>query len=341
MSHKNEITLSDGTAVILIVLYHSIQMLNSQEAIFLRSTLRIQVLGLVLFTFISGYKFVLNHVDELKDKDFLKKYFIKRIIRLYKPYIGYSLLVFVPELIGIYLATHYFKISFGGINYFLNSLNVSGLINFIFGVNFIAQHLWYLFSLIIITAVCFTVLYYGNIYLLFTISIIMSLFIIINSMYLNKSISLIDERTIYYMPIFIFGMFWAYYKEKTYINSCLYFMSVLFIALIIQTINYNQILGQSYIIAYGLTFPCFMILFSKTILKIKYVNNILLFCGRHSFEIYLFHVPIILPTIEGSITSILNINSFFVPYFSVALTLLFSVYIYTICIKMKLNKLFE
>ena len=208
--NSKAITLLDGIAIILIVVYHSIQMFNSNEAVFLKSTLRISEMGLFLFTFVSGYKLMLNHNKELKNKIFLKKYFVKRFIRLYKPYIGYSLLILVPEILLIYFASEYSKIIFIGTDSFLSFLSISGFINLLLGVNFIALQLWYLFALIVITSICFLILYWTNIKCLYCFSLAIYLYNLINP---NQNYIDLKDLTVLYFPTFIFGMYWAQFKK--------------------------------------------------------------------------------------------------------------------------------
>ncbi|WP_048065328.1 acyltransferase family protein [Methanosarcina acetivorans] len=337
----NRLTLLDGIAIILIVFYHSIQTFNTPDAIFWKSTIEIQVLGLVLFTFISGYKFVLNHINELEDKQFLKKYFAKRFIRLYKPYIGYSLLIFIPEYIAIYIATHYFKADFGGITNFWNSLNIQGLENLLVGTNFIAMHLWYLFSLLIITVICIIILYFFNIQTLFIFSLLMLLYNIISAGYYKTSIFLIDDRTMLYLPVFIFGMFLAYYKDNENTKKIFIAFSILFVIALIQIINHSQTSYQLTTCVYGLTFPCLMMLTSSILMKFEYINNILQFCGKYSFQIYLFHVPIIVPALQRSVVYVANLDFSIVPYVITILSIILSIYAYEICKKIRLNILFE
>lgn len=332
-----EIVLLDGVAIILIVLYHSIQTFSSShyDANFLKYTLRINEMGLFLFTFLSGYKFLLNHINELENRNFLKKYFAKRFNRLYKPYIGYSLIIFIPEYLLIYIATYYFKLNFEGISRFWNSLNVSGIIKLFFGTNFIAPHLWYLFILLIITSICFFVLYLANIKYLYYLSLIIFLYNLINP------IKSIDYRIILYLPSFVFGMYWAHYKESIHTKKTMTILSLLFFISMVQIITCKQIPHQYYIIAYGFIFPSLAILASPILTRIEQVENILYFCGKYSFQIYLFHVPIILPSLERYTVDIAGIDYTIIPYILSIATIIISVYTYKVCEKTKLNKLFE
>lgn len=339
VKNLKEITIIDGIAIIIIVVYHSVQMFDTSDAIFLQSTLHISQMGLFLFTFMAGYKLMINHSNELEDRQFLKRYFVKRFIRLYKPYLGYSVIIFIPELILIYIATSFFKLNFTGITLFWNSLNIEGFLNLLAGDNFIAQHLWYLFALIIITSVCFIILYWTNIKCLYWFAFVVYLS---NILGLSPNIPYIDGRTILYMPTFVFGICWAQYEKRLDIKKALIFLSVSFLILIVQIISHKHILDSPhYMITYGFIFPCLMILLSPVFTKIKYINNILYFCGEYSFQIYLFHEPIILPSLERFIVDVIKINYSIIPYILSILALLMSVYAYNICKKAKLNTLFE
>ena len=68
--------------------------------------------------------------------------------------------------------------------------------------------------------------------------------------------------------------------------------------------------------------------------------EILLRCGKYSFQIYLYHLPLILPFLVF-LNSILHYNYFFIPYLIAILTIITCIYIYEITKKLKLNTIFE
>jgi len=92
---------------------------------------------------------------------------------------------------------------------------------------------------------------------------------------------------------------------------------------------------------YGLTLPPFMFSFSKILLKTRYIRELLLKCGKYSFQIYLFQWPLILPFISRLILNILNINYLCIPYLVTILTIITCIYTYNLTKKIKFNTLFE
>lgn len=101
----NRITLIDGVSIFFIVLYHELGGIANLSSQFLVQFLG--VCGLLLFTFSSGLKMGFNHSDDINKKSFLSEYFIKRFIRLYKAYVGCTLLMFIPLYFISYQLTNF------------------------------------------------------------------------------------------------------------------------------------------------------------------------------------------------------------------------------------------
>lgn len=349
-TNANEITLNnsvvknlyimDGIAIFLIVLHHTLGGINRLDAIFL--TKYLGIFGLVLLTYSSGFKLGFNHCNELENKIFLKKYFKKRFIRLYKPYIGYSMLTSVPLFFVAYISKYYFKWESAGVNSFweyINNLSVKTIFNFITGNNFVAPQLWYLIALIVITAICFIILYYFTTRTLYQFSIILMLVDILFWNFLIECSSLLFNIMVY-IVIYIFGIFCA--CNKTYIShKKMEFLSVLFICLFLLSIgNPNFQLFKYNILIYGLTLPCFIILLSSFTLN-KHIDNLLMICGNYSFQIYLFHWPLILPILKRLTIDTDIINYIITPYIIAVITIIVCVGTYNIVKTLKLNIVFE
>lgn len=113
---KNKIAIVDGISILFIVLFHEFGGIHRTDATFLVRYLA--TFGLVLFTFSSGLKIGMNHFDELNNKTFISKYFVKRFARLYKAYVGYTLLAFVPLYCISYISIKYLNLKFDGITHF-------------------------------------------------------------------------------------------------------------------------------------------------------------------------------------------------------------------------------
>lgn len=336
---KDKITLIDGISIIFIVLFHELGGINRPDSIFLLRYLA--TLGLVLFTFSSGLKMGINHSAEINDKSFISKYFVKRIARLYKAYIGYTLLAFVPLYCVSYISINYLNLNFAGITNFWNNLNIDSLFKTLIGYNIVSYQLWYLIGLIIITTICFTIIYYFQIDTLFYLGIPLLAFDIIYKDTLKQYPSILFN-VMMYMPAYIFGIAYGYKQLEQNKLSISYICSTIFVVLFIISIVYPQSFAYKYaILLYGITFPPLMMLFSRLLLNCKYLKESLLLCGKYSFQIYLFHWPIILPLLSRFITSILKINCFFTPYGVTVLTIIICIYIYKVSKKLKLNQIFE
>jgi peptidoglycan/LPS O-acetylase OafA/YrhL len=335
---SDKVTFIDGFAIILIVLYHTLtHNLSTLGATFLLKYIR--TIGLTLFTFSAGMKIGINHSRELEDKEFLKRYFVKRFFRLYKPYLGYTALIFIPVYFEMCVAKYYFNSNYIGVSRYWSNLNINGVINLILGSNFVSSHLWYLPFLIIITALCFALLYLFKTRCLFIFIIPLLIFDIIYWNYLDGNLFYLSIK---YLSIYIFGIYYAYNKEYELWKKNQYIIASLFVVIfLVSLIKGNYPLFKYDLILYGLTFPSFIILGSQILLNISYVNNFLSTCGKYSFQIYLFHVPLLLHPLNELVKRFMDVDLFITPYFISLLTIFISIYIYKACKKLTINRLFE
>lgn len=334
---NEKITFIDGVAIITIVLYHSLVYQTNISF----DTKNIGIAGLALFTFSAGLKMGYNHFEEMNDKEFLKKYFVKRLIRLYKPYLGYTALIFVPVYIEMYIARNLLHFESESVTRYWDNLNVNGLIKLIFGSNFVSNHLWYLILMIVITLVCFVILYCFSTRGLFLSFFPMLLF---NLSLLNIFPNIL-ELAFAYSPIYIFGIFYASYfnsKLNKVLNST---FSILFILIICASLISNNFLLPIFsnlsLFFYGLFFSCFMMLVVPILSNVKLIKSFFNLCGKYSFQIYLFHVPLVLHPLNLLIGNVSYIDSFFTPYFVTVLTIYMSIFLYNFCRKFRLNVFFE
>jgi peptidoglycan/LPS O-acetylase OafA/YrhL len=334
---NERITFIDGIAIITIVLYHSLAFQISTPF----NIENIGMAGLALFTFSAGLKMGYNHFKEMSNKEFLKKYFVKRLVRLYKPYIGYTALIFIPVYFEMYIAKNLLHLKSDGITRYWDNLNINGLIKLIIGSNFVSSHLWYLILMILITLVCFIILYCFN-----TRGLFLSFFLLIvfNFSLLNFFPN-IFKLAFVYSPIYIFGIFYAScFNSKLNIALNLAF-SVLFVLItyvsLIKTNFFLLTFSNFSLLIYGLFFSCFIILIIPIFSNIKLINSFFTLCGKYSFQIYLFHVPLVLHPLNQLIRSIFGINSLFIPYLVTILTIYISIFLYIFCKKFRLNVLFE
>lgn len=339
MDEKNifdRINIIDGIAILFIVLFHELGGKNTPDAIFLTKFLA--TLGLCLFTFTSGFKLHFNHYHELEEKAFLKKYFKKRFVRLYKPYLGYTVMIFIPLYFTIILSQKYLGLHLESFDSFYSNLNITGLFKIMIGSNFISPQLWYLIVLLVITFVTFLVLYtsmISGLKVFFILTIIFSFMFQVQLEVVNNILA--------YMPIFIFGLLYSYnqmyksHNKKTIILS-LFFIVTFFIFVLSERADYTHNIE---VILFGLTFPCFLFRGTYIIMKINKLKNIFTYFGKNSFIIYLFHWPLILPVLDRLVSTVYHFDYFIVPYLITPLAMILCIYVYSNLKKMKLNVIFE
>jgi len=346
------IVLFDGIAIFLIVFYHELVYFQNTPLFSLEPYLI--YLGLSLFTFSSGYKFMINHSNELGQKIFLSKYYIKRFIRLYKAYIGYTLLTLIPFLIVLYFANYVFHLDFPGITTLLKTvynLNIFSFLKFLCGRNPIAVQLWYLIALIGITSICFTILYFLDIKWLFLsfIPFFLITLLIQSGILIQPDIIFyipdIILKVFLYLPFFIFGSFWGYnqqYQIEKWFQITLFLVPIIFFIFIISATILQNSINKSILIYFScFLFPVFLFCIFDCVKKIKILYSSLMFCGIYSFQIYLFHLPLILPIISRIIINIFKIDYIFMPILITILIIYICVIVYLIVKKIHLNILFE
>ena len=101
----------------------------------------------------------------------------------------------------------------------LNNMSILGFLNFLCGDNLIVGQLWYLVVLIVITSICFTILYFLNIKWLFLSFIpffLISFMLLFGIIQLPSSFigSVLVGGVFRYLPYFIFGCYWAYNQQQ-------------------------------------------------------------------------------------------------------------------------------
>jgi peptidoglycan/LPS O-acetylase OafA/YrhL len=351
MIDKKQIYVMDGIAIICIVLYHSIPLYNSPDGsinnIYRLLNIYIGIFGLALFTFSSGFKLVLNHGPDLENKKFLKTYIVKRFFRLYKPYIGYTLLIapilYLFDFFYKFFLINIIKIDFPAMHAF-ETTPTDFLLKFLIGQNIIAGHLWYLIVLLLITGFCFYIMYVSNLRVLFELCpILIITYMLYGDIVFSYSLTL--YRVYSYSGLFIFGMFEAYLMayNKKYYKNLLRFQSFLFIIFIILSIRYQSPIVSSYqIIVFGsLALPSFILLISDSILKFYKISQFILYIGERAFYIYLLHEPFIVPGIGLFLIGFLNIKYLVTPLIIAFFSILVAIQITKFLIILKINKFFE
>lgn len=289
---------------------------------------------------------MINHLDDLDQRLFLSEYYLKRLTRLYKPYIGYTLLVAIPLVLVIYVTVNIFHFNFPGISNLFStiaSMNVISFLSFFVGNNPIAAQLYYLITLIAITSICFTVLYFLNIRWLFYSFIPFFFLSLLIQLGIVQDIPIL--AVFRYLPFFIFGSYWAFdqqTKKEKWFPGIKTYAPVLFL---IGILSFLIVQNPSYqLIIFGfccLLFPFFLSSLFATMKKIRFVYSFFMFCGSYAFPIYLFQWPLILPIVTRSIFDILKLDFIFMPLVVSIITIYISVFVYQIVKKVHLNILFE
>jgi len=340
------IILLDGVAILFIVVFHAMIGQSGNPLFFL--TRYLGFFGLSLFTFTAGYKLMLSHHEDLKSRIFLGTYFLTRFVRLYKPYLGYTLLIFFPVLITYYLAFNVFHLRFSGITQFFDTIyaaNSHSILAFFAGENPVTGHLWYLIALIYITAICFTIIYLSDLRLLFYFFFPFTLF----SMWLLTTTGYfslgIVPKAIVLVPFFIAGIYIASTDTDNQ-NLAGYgarkFFPLVFLLVLITSAYISGTSDKAVLIFLSSLFLPFFLSFSFAFIKKNtIIHRSFLFFGRYSFAIYLFHLPLILLFLIRVFTDILNIHLFFMPFLLALAAMYLSVIAYLIVRKCHLNFLIE
>lgn len=340
------IILTEGVAILFIVIFHAMVGQVGNPLFFLIHYLGF--FGLSLFTFTSGYKIVYNHQNDLKSRIFLGTYFLRRFFRLYKPYLGYTLLIFFPVLITYYLAFNIFHFRFSGIIQFFDTIytaNIYSILSFFAGDNPVSGHLWYLIALIYITAICFTVMYLSDtrwLFYLFFPLVLFSMWLLTITGYFSLGIV---PKAIVLVPFFIAGMYIANTDTDNQ-NIAGYgvrkFFPVIFLLILITSAVITDTSDKALLIFLSSFFLPFFLSYSFAFIKkFTLIHRSLLFFGRYSFAIYLFHVPLILLFLIRVFIDILNIDLFFMPFLLSVAAMYLSVIALLIVRKCHLNFLIE
>ena len=338
------IQLFDGIAIFLIVLTHQLIAFSNGLTLFGEY---FGELGLALFTWSAGYKLILNHLNNLGQRRFLGEYFFIRFLRLYKPYIGYSLLILPPILVILYIKTQIPQLSSAGIESYSNlfqNLHLNTILGFLTGDNLLAIQLWYLIALLGVTSICFTVLYFKDLQTLFLLFLPFSLLPWLVSISSTYPLPPIVRHISSILPYFIFGLFWGYNRhthQTKMFQVAQKYLPFLFLLIPLTIFLDNPVSQQTGLYIGTFLFPFFLDKISSWIQRIKLLASFLMFCGAYSFQIYLLHLPFISSVVTKVFVDILKINFFFMPILLTIFTIYACFFVYKILKIVNLNMLFE
>ena len=308
----------------LIVVYHEIGLYYSSDL-----TNYFSILGLGLFTLGSGYRFHMSY-SERKPENTVLKYSIKRFKRLYKPYIGYSLLV-LPFLYITWVLVGYSDRSALLVS---NITSPQSWILFLIGDNFIAGQLWYLVLLLLVNILIAWIAYNYHERLLPWLCLPMFLiaYLITNfgTQYLGLNGFLFDFvlRIPIYSIVFILGILLARSNQDHDSPSVSYWIGFLTIAFVILGQNSQFILP---ILAFIIL--CLM----RNVVLLNREN----FLSKNSFNIYLFHMPLLLGGVSILFVDKLGLNNPIGYGMAIAVTIFLCPIVYGFTKRLRLNRLFE
>ena len=215
---------------------------------------------------------------------------------------------------------------------------------FLEGDNPVAFQLWYLIALIYISSICFTILYFLNIKWLFYLFIPFLFLSVLIQVLAIRSLPEIVYYTFFLLPFFIFGCFQAYHQHSPQDRLSgfePYFPALFLILMVISSILLIFFRNEILIYFSCFFFPFFISALFVYLKKIKIITSFFLFCGTYSFQIYLFHWPLVLPVVTRIIMDIFKIDYFFMPVVITILAIYLCVFSYKIVKKIHLNVLFE
>ena len=343
---RKHLVILDGIAIFLIVQFHA---LNSDPLNpFSPIRFSLAYLGLSLFTFSAGSKLALNHAGDLADRTFLGAYFLRRFDRLYRPYLGYTALIFLPMLAVCFIAWYILGLHFPGISTFfsaIGSLNPARALSFFIGNNPVTGHLWYLLALIIITAVTFTTLLFLDLRKVVALGVplfLIGLWIFSTTVYFADELPV---RAFLLLPFFLAGV-WSGPRiaagEIGKSGPVLWSTALLFagFSFALAAVSDPAISG-ALMFCLCLLFPFLLLGMAAIIRMTGPVCSFLLFSGRNAFQIYLFHLPLILLVLMRISTDVLRLRFFFMPFLIALLAMGLSVLAYRIVLKAGLGFLIE
>lgn len=314
-----ELQVFSGIAILCVVLIHN-------NAIYLLSVLNLQSYNdanftvrfldnlinaaVSMFIFISGYKYAVNNIDTE-----YKKYAIKTIKKVFKPFLIISLIFIIKNNI----------VTPGYFNNIKNML--SDFRNIFKGYNY-AYQLWYIpmYLFISLTYPLMCKLFNND---KFRIFIILS--IIFTQELLERRFGLLVGRPfnfVYYYLFFEMGLIFCKYDIKNKIKRYdILIISTYLISSIILTIN--PALNLYSLIEYYIMWPLSVLAYY--LLSLRLVNSKLFrYLGKYSFYIYLLHAPIMCGRIFDTFKSLAIYNSIIYIFIITALTIACSIIVYKV-----------
>jgi probable poly-beta-1,6-N-acetyl-D-glucosamine export protein len=288
MKMKNTNSLK-GIAIAIIVIHHLI--LRVKNPGLLISFRGFGYISVSIFLFLSGYGLTMSYLNK---NNYLDKFISKRLTRVYLPFVFVNIVnIIANSLLGKY------------------TYSVQDFIFFIAGIKLLNGTMWYIIT---------TLFWYTCFYLIFTYMkrryIEISMFIV-GVLYFIVCYKLNLSKNWYDTSLtFPFGVMFCFRKDKIIELSRRYYSYLVVGATILFSIlfifNYGKI-TLSAICIRALASVAFVILVNLVFLKLDMSkNNIAMFLGSISFEIYLIHDRIIDSGLLGRDINVVHIAGYFI-----------------------------
>lgn len=284
LKYRNQIY---GLCAIWIIFFHIQRRIEFPDFPILTQLLKMGNVGVDVFMFLSGYCLCLS----FKRNSNLRRFFRKRVSRVVIPYLIISIPYFLYRAFIVKQSLSFFKqcLTF--------AIDISGVSFWLKGF----QTTWFVHAIIVLY--CLFPLFY---YIIskgkkvgITLMALIYLLILLCYFYLpsfdNNDIALCR------FPVFILGIFMAYYGLGAFQTKRSLFISAIYVILIIWILPTKDFMYQHFRNGYAPLFIFFitmviplMALMAKVVEKLDAVSNrILLFIGGLSLEIYIIHVMVL------------------------------------------------
>ena len=286
MIHSNGIQVARGIAAVLVVLYHASVWSGDYYETVYNDFFNFGEIGVDFFFVLSGFLIFYLHRGDDRGWAAWKKYFMKRLIRIYPPFLPVSLVLLFfylnyPDLpnggrtIGI--VSSIFLIPSGGAPALVISWTLMHEMLFyaFFSLYFFCRRCFFVFTAIWIVLICARINTVENSYLLSFLLNVHNL-----EFFFGVAVALAAD---------------AYNKSHTLFLTAGILLIVLFIMASYFNVQYPPVLQGDVIFIYlGLAFACIVYgLYGLDINGTVRYPSFLLFLGVASYSIYLVHFPLL------------------------------------------------
>lgn len=295
----SNIDLLKGVAMILIVLLHSVQMIEGIPEI-IRKPLLFGQIGVPLFFMCSGFlvrKTYLNNEEKITLKGHIK-YIWKKYISLALPFVLFLIIYMLVNALFRYLGIEVpYENNTQPISILLNVFLLHGF--FSFCLNNVAPGAWYIGTLFILllTAPIYTSIKGKRNFMPLIVSVVMAVLSLVLSDFFSVSV---DNGSFFYfsflnqLPAFLIGMEMADEEDDKiklcgstlrFLKSLIFFVLVMLLFVAELTFSYALVPFFS-----AMAFKeIYFLLESFRDYKIKYSSKTLIYIGKNTYPIYLAH----------------------------------------------------